>query len=298
MLQIRKSVFISILVCCCLIFGAMGVAASNGIESVTAAINKNIKFLLDGSPWTPKDSQGNQMYAMVYKGSTYLPARAVAEALNAEVRWDGSTQTVVIKASDSQFGIPYQDAAPTPTPPATGTPQPEQPKAPVPQAPANNQHVTSSGIELPTDFSADILDNLFRDHAVTLIKAYSDALLTTNTSSFDSFVNSYVVDKTATGERFWLLGRDYSKENFSEYVSGTREANSAGNLYMDYANDIAKVTAKDLEISSDYKNEYTASITFRYQPDGWDAFSAVYIDFKLSSLFDSGTYVLENVRIH
>lgn len=43
-----------------------------------------------------KDSSGKTVEPFAYKGTTYLPVRAVGEALNKKVDWDGKTQTVII----------------------------------------------------------------------------------------------------------------------------------------------------------------------------------------------------------
>lgn len=110
MIQIKKTTFITLLVIVGLLFGVVGVGASGGIERIQAALNHNITFLLDGAKWTPKDNNGNKLSALVYNGSTYVPLRAVSEALDAEVNWDGSTSTITINKSDDNFGIPYKDA--------------------------------------------------------------------------------------------------------------------------------------------------------------------------------------------
>ncbi|BBI32445.1 copper amine oxidase N-terminal domain-containing protein [Cohnella abietis] len=108
-MQIKKSVFVSTLLACSLVFTTVGVTASNGIQNITAALNKNIKFVLDGSSWQPKDPKGNNLSALVYNGSTYVPLKSVSEALGAEVDWNPKTTTITINSGGDQSGIPYLD---------------------------------------------------------------------------------------------------------------------------------------------------------------------------------------------
>lgn len=65
-------------------------------ENIEVLYN-NIKLVVDGQPITfAPDSSGNAIEPFIYNGTTYLPARAVAEALDKSVDWDGKTSTVYI----------------------------------------------------------------------------------------------------------------------------------------------------------------------------------------------------------
>jgi len=64
-------------------------------KSITAVYN-GIKIVVNGNQVTPKDSDGNIVEPFVYDGTTYLPVRAVAQALNQAVDWDGSSSTVYV----------------------------------------------------------------------------------------------------------------------------------------------------------------------------------------------------------
>lgn len=54
----------------------------------------DIKLVVDGKEVTPRDVNGKVVEPFAYKGTTYLPVRAVGEALGKTVRWDGETKTV------------------------------------------------------------------------------------------------------------------------------------------------------------------------------------------------------------
>ncbi|MBR3059761.1 MAG: copper amine oxidase N-terminal domain-containing protein [Oscillospiraceae bacterium] len=85
-------------------------------DSVFVGVN----IVIDGEKLEPKDVNGNPVDAVIYKGTTYLPVRAVAEALGVAVNWDGDTRTVYLG------DVPAK-------------PQPEPEKEPEPQPAAGNE---------------------------------------------------------------------------------------------------------------------------------------------------------------
>jgi hypothetical protein len=89
--------------------------ASTGTKSIQAAYN-NIKIYVDGNLITPKDASGNTVEPFISGGTTYLPVRAIGEALGKSVDWDGATQSVYIGSktgSTTPVGTTYLvDAAP------------------------------------------------------------------------------------------------------------------------------------------------------------------------------------------
>lgn len=88
--------FISGFLCATIILSATVIGfASSGSKSIQAVYN-NIKIYVDNQLVTPKDANGNTVEPFIYNGTTYLPVRAVAEALNQEVSWDGKTKSVYI----------------------------------------------------------------------------------------------------------------------------------------------------------------------------------------------------------
>lgn len=62
----------------------------------TIQVYPGINFYVDDRKLTPKDSNGNPIEAFMYNDYTYLPVRAVSEALDIPIQWDGSTQSVYI----------------------------------------------------------------------------------------------------------------------------------------------------------------------------------------------------------
>ncbi len=81
--------------CVALVISSGTVFADSLSKTVTAVYN-NIKIVIDGKEITPKDANGNTVEPFIIDGTTYLPVRAVSEALGKEVDWDGTSNTVYI----------------------------------------------------------------------------------------------------------------------------------------------------------------------------------------------------------
>lgn len=62
----------------------------------------DIKITIDGTEFVPKDFSGNKLEPFIVEGVTYLPVRAVAEALGLDVDWDQANQTVKLTRPGSQ----------------------------------------------------------------------------------------------------------------------------------------------------------------------------------------------------
>ncbi len=71
------------------------VFAKSGTE-IIEALYKDIKIYVDGEKITPKDATGKTVEPFIYNGTTYLPVRAIGEAIEKDVNWDGSSNSVYI----------------------------------------------------------------------------------------------------------------------------------------------------------------------------------------------------------
>jgi len=67
--------------------------ATTGSEMIEVFYN-NIKVYKDNILCDLKDSNGTTVEPFIYNGSTYVPLRAISEALGVKVDWDGDTQTI------------------------------------------------------------------------------------------------------------------------------------------------------------------------------------------------------------
>lgn len=83
----------------CLVFllgvslGAVGAANQ---EEVKAVINYELKMKLNGLDFAPLGADGKVIRPLVYQGSSYLPVRAIAQALSVAVDYDPATQTIYL----------------------------------------------------------------------------------------------------------------------------------------------------------------------------------------------------------
>ncbi len=91
----KKKRRILVAVLCCAFALVTAAYATNATKTIQAAY-MNIKLVINGVPVTPKDSNGSSVEPFIYNGTTYLPVRAVGEALGKQVGWDGKTKTVYI----------------------------------------------------------------------------------------------------------------------------------------------------------------------------------------------------------
>jgi hypothetical protein len=72
-----------------------GTALAATTQRLDAVFN-SIKLFVDGKEVVPRDATGKTVEPFLVNGTTYLPVRAVAEALGKQVSWDGATYTVYI----------------------------------------------------------------------------------------------------------------------------------------------------------------------------------------------------------
>lgn len=72
------------------------VAASTITTKTITAQYMGIQLVVDGVAVVPKDANGKVVDPFVSEGTTYLPVRAIGEALGKKVTWDGKTRTVYI----------------------------------------------------------------------------------------------------------------------------------------------------------------------------------------------------------
>ena len=88
-----------------LALGIPALAAGN-IKTLQNVTVGGIHIVIDGKELHPTDVNGNPVDPFVYNGTTYLPIRAVANALGKAVSWDGPTYTVYLGDMDGQLEYP------------------------------------------------------------------------------------------------------------------------------------------------------------------------------------------------
>ena len=118
-----KWFLLGILVCFVVtVFAVPAIAAV--VEKQATLTYNDIKITLDGVTVIPKDAAGNVVEPFVIDGTTFLPVRAIANALGIRVEWDGVTKTVRLSTSGQEEPTATSEPTPTPTPAPTPTPTP------------------------------------------------------------------------------------------------------------------------------------------------------------------------------
>ena len=138
-----KGVIIGILLT--VLIGTTVMAAATPVTRQLTAIFSGISVVLDGQRLDLRDAAGNVVEPFIVDGTTYLPIRAIANALDLSVDWDGTTQTVYL-------GSPQIPQQPTPLPPPT-----LEPPTPPPQAPVERGAIGFSELDEDYRFSGFIL---------------------------------------------------------------------------------------------------------------------------------------------
>lgn len=70
---------------------ALGALAAKTIQVYTG-----VNVYVDDVKVNPKDANGNPVEVFVYNGTTYLPIRAIGEALGKPVQWEGKTSSAYV----------------------------------------------------------------------------------------------------------------------------------------------------------------------------------------------------------
>lgn len=107
----KKMIFI-LLLTIALSFTLGAVANANGGLTKLAEVylNNDISVVINGIVFNAKDPQDGSVYVPItYKGRTYLPLRAVAEAVGLPVDYDQNTKTAYLGTKPNTAGGPVQE---------------------------------------------------------------------------------------------------------------------------------------------------------------------------------------------
>ena len=62
----------------------------------TIQVSTGVNVYVDDVKLDPKDANGNPVEVFMYNGTTYLPVRAISDAFDKPIAWDGETQSVYV----------------------------------------------------------------------------------------------------------------------------------------------------------------------------------------------------------
>ncbi|GIP34026.1 stalk domain-containing protein [Paenibacillus sp. J2TS4] len=92
----KKKLIASVAGVSLLLGASVGAYAGANLETIQAYLNHTLTVKVDGVPAQLNDEQGNAILPITYEGNTYLPVRAIANALKVAVDYDGETSTVLL----------------------------------------------------------------------------------------------------------------------------------------------------------------------------------------------------------
>lgn len=105
--------FVSGLAVATLVFGLGAPALAATVRQLNASYS-GIKITMDGKEIVPTDASGAVVEPFAVDGTTYLPVRAVANAMGLDVTWDGQTQTVKLSTPNTTATTGYSRSNPAP----------------------------------------------------------------------------------------------------------------------------------------------------------------------------------------
>lgn len=91
---------------CLIVSIASTPAFASSLKKSAQLVYNNIKISLNGTTITPTDASGNVVEPFTINGTTYLPVRAISNALGLNVNWNSSTNTVEITDDSNNTNAP------------------------------------------------------------------------------------------------------------------------------------------------------------------------------------------------
>lgn len=79
----------------------IGASAMGVIQKVESEIRPDFVVKIDGQTKSFKNAKGEDVYPMLYNGTTYLPVRAIGEIMGKTVYWYEDTKTVELKDKET-----------------------------------------------------------------------------------------------------------------------------------------------------------------------------------------------------
>lgn len=86
---------------CLLVMSLIVPAFATSLTKTAQLVYNDINITMNGNAITPKDADGNTVEPFTIDGTTYLPVRAISNALGLSVGWDGNTKTVALTNAQS-----------------------------------------------------------------------------------------------------------------------------------------------------------------------------------------------------
>jgi len=92
----KKTWVISAAICGMIISGSTGVYAGSKLQEIKAFLNHEIVVEVNNAAFNAVDAKGNKLAPITYNNTTYLPVRAISDALNVPIKFDAANNKVII----------------------------------------------------------------------------------------------------------------------------------------------------------------------------------------------------------
>ncbi len=76
------------------------------VSSIAGYAANTVRIVIDGRELIPTDVNGNRVDPVIINGTTYLPVRAVANAIGKAIYWDGPEYTVYLGEMNGKLAYP------------------------------------------------------------------------------------------------------------------------------------------------------------------------------------------------
>ena len=83
-----------------------GITYAVSTSTLYDVVTDGVRVVVDGKELHPTDANGNRVEPFIYNGTTYLPVRAIANAMGKAVYWDGPEFTVYLGDMDGKLEYP------------------------------------------------------------------------------------------------------------------------------------------------------------------------------------------------
>ncbi|WP_052770110.1 stalk domain-containing protein [Paenibacillus sp. IHB B 3415] len=104
--------------------GSAGVYAGAKLQQIKAYLNHSLGIVVDGTPYWLKDGNGKTLTPITYEGTTYLPIRSIADALDVPITYDAANYKVRIGTGSEVTPSPGTSAGGGTTAPVESTARP------------------------------------------------------------------------------------------------------------------------------------------------------------------------------
>ncbi len=75
---------------------SLGVVASDNITEIIAQLRPDIKIYVDNEITHFENANGDDVYPILYNGTTYLPVRSAGEMMGKDVLWNADTNSIYL----------------------------------------------------------------------------------------------------------------------------------------------------------------------------------------------------------